>query len=143
VGRIKSFSSSPLRFYPPTPCRPPPSTRDVPSGAGTNIRPDGVKKERGKRNRNRVPFQIFCVPTIPIAKLRTRRDFGKRTLPFKFLNGTRGHAEDTRVRISYGHCELTTNYESSYRLYQSFVFFIGVAIRFLSKMSNGTTKKSD
>ena len=45
MGRIKSFSSSPLRFYPPTPCRPPPSTRDVPSGAGTNIRPDGVKKE--------------------------------------------------------------------------------------------------
>jgi hypothetical protein len=32
VGRIKSFSSSPLRFYPPTPWRPRPSTRDVPSG---------------------------------------------------------------------------------------------------------------
>ena len=61
--------------------------------------------ERGERNRNRVPFQIFCVPTRPIAKLRTYRDFDKRSPPFKFLNGSLGHTEDTRVRISCGHCD--------------------------------------
>jgi hypothetical protein len=55
----------------------------------------------------------------------------KRTPPLKSRVWTRGHAEVAT---------LTTNYESSY---QSFVFFIGVANRFLSKMSNGTTKKSD
>jgi len=74
-------------------------------GCQQNADTRAIYLERGKRNRNRVPFQIFCVPTRTIAKLRTYRDFGKRTPPFKFLNGSLGHTEDTRVRISYGHCD--------------------------------------